>query len=66
MKKVSEFSHNRITVGPGTLYTLLSRFEETGAIKEAKTSGRKRSYITDYGIKLLKVEYKRWQTMFND
>lgn len=67
MKKVAQLSQNRIAVGPGTLYTLLSRFEDNGAIKETKTSGRKRSYIiTEYGIELLKREYKRLQTMFND
>lgn len=67
MKRVLDISSGRITVGPGTLYTLLSRFEETGAIKETKILGRKRWYIiTNDGKELLKDEYERLKIMLKD
>jgi len=67
MKRAEELSQGRIAVGPGTLYTLLARFQEAGIINEAEISGRKRTYIiSDYGKELLKVEYNRLHLMLND
>lgn len=60
--KVLEISHGRIQIGPGTLYTLLGKFEEEKMIAEVRTEGRKRYYqITTKGTEMLKKEYERLQ-----
>ena len=60
--KAMEISRRRIQVGPGTLYTLLGKFEEEKMIAEVRTEGRKRYYqITEKGLDMLKKEYQRLQ-----
>lgn len=50
----------RVNLGPGTLYTILARFEEEEIIKETAVEGRKRTYkITDKGIELYQTELAR-------
>ena len=67
MKKVETISNGRIRVGPGTLYTLLRKFQQAGLIRETSVEGRKISYIiTDDGINTLKKEYDRLLVMVND
>ena len=67
MNKVLYLSNQRIKIGPGTLYTLLGNFQESGFIKEIPALGRKRSYtITDFGKKALKSEYERLLFLVND
>lgn len=67
MKRVEELSHQRIKVGPGTLYAMLDKFLKNKIIIETKTDGRKRSYIiTPYGRDLLMKEYERLQQMVSD
>ena len=41
MKNVENISNGRIRVGPGTLYTLLRKFQQAGLIKETSVEGRK-------------------------
>ena len=67
MKKVEEISKGRISVGPGTLYTLLGKFESSGLIRETEVQGRKRSYIiTKDGYESLNQEYIRLKSMVNE
>lgn len=67
MKKVENISKGRISVGPGTLYTLLGKFESSGLIRETAVEGRKRSYIiTEDGYEALNEEYKRLKTMVEE
>ena len=67
MKKVESISKGRVSVGPGTLYTLLGKFESSGLIKETAIDGRKKSYIiTDEGYSALKEEYARLKTMVEE
>ena len=67
MEAVAEISKGRVTVGPGTLYALLGKFQKEKMIKETEVQGRKRSYIiTDKGKTILKDEYKRIITLIND
>lgn len=67
MTAVDEISKGRVRVGPGTLYTLLGKFEKENMIKETEVQGRKRSYIiTDKGKEILLDEYRRLITMVND
>lgn len=52
--EITEFverkTNGRVRLGPGTLYTLLGKFQEEGLIRETEIQGRKRSYqITDAG-----------------
>ena len=67
MEAVDEISKGRVRVGPGTLYSLLGKFEKETMISETKVLGRKRSYIiTDKGKGILLDEYRRLITMAND
>ena len=67
MKKVEEISKGRISVGPGTLYTLLGKFESSDLIRETEVQGRKRSYIiTKQGYEALTQEYIRLKSMVNE
>ncbi len=45
MNKVEELSGGRIRVGPGTLYAMLSRFEEKKIIRLTAEEGRRKSSL---------------------
>ena len=50
MERVRQISGGRVKVGPGTLYTMLSKFEENQIISLTKEEGRRKSYvITEHG-----------------
>lgn len=67
MDKVKELSKGRVTVGPGTLYAMLSKFEENGIIRRTAEEGRRKSYIiTEAGKAMLQKEYDRLNTMVQD
>jgi DNA-binding PadR family transcriptional regulator len=67
MEKVRTLSHGRVTVGPGTLYAMLAKFEEKDIIRLTASNGRRKSYvITDVGREELKKEFQRLKTMVND
>ncbi|MGF0033430.1 PadR family transcriptional regulator [Bariatricus sp. SGI.154] len=67
MEKVAKISAGRIKVGPGTLYAMLSKFEENKVIRRTAEEGRRKSYIiTDLGISMLEREYERLKTMVED
>ncbi len=67
MEKVRQISDGRVKVGPGTLYAMLSRFEENDVIRKTAEEGRRKSYIiTDTGRQMLKDEYERLKTMVRD
>ena len=54
MEKVQKISGGRVKVGPGTLYTMLSKFEENQIIFRTKEEGRRKSYvITEHGRKCI-------------
>lgn len=60
MEKVRQISGGRVKVGPGTLYAMLSRFEENDVIRKTAEEGRRKSYIiTDTGRQMLKDEYEK-------
>ena len=47
---VERRTRGRVRLGPGTLYTLLAKFQDEGFIAETEVEGRKRTYrITDKG-----------------
>lgn len=67
MEKVKQISNNRISVGPGTLYAMLAKFEEMGIIRPTAYKERRKSYIiTDKGRHELQKEYQRLQTLTAD
>lgn len=64
---IEQLTNHRIQLGPGTLYSILSKFEEEKWIQEVKSNGRKRSYIiTEQGLLMLNKEYKRLLLMIED
>lgn len=66
-RKVTKMSGGRIQIGPGTLYTLLGRFEEQQIIRETEGVGRKRYYvITEKGKEMMRTEYARLRTLIRD
>lgn len=67
MEKVRDISRGRVRVGPGTLYAMLSRFEENDMIRKTAEEGRKKSYIiTETGKQMLREEQERLKTMIRD
>ena len=57
---VDDTTAGRVGLGPGTLYTILAKFEEEGLIRETAVEGRKRTYaITDRGRALYRQELSR-------
>lgn len=53
-------TNGRVRMGPGTLYTILGKFEEEGLLKEVAVEGRKRTYrLTDRGRVLYDEELAR-------
>lgn len=66
-QKAMDISDGRIQIGPGTLYTLLAKFEKEDMIREVRVEGRRRYYqITEHGRKMLEEEYQRLETLVNE
>ena len=64
MDRVRTLSHGRLAIGPGTLYTMLAKFEENKLIVPVmgplSASGKRKRYaITRLGKDMLKEEYER-------
>ena len=56
-----------VPLGPGTLYTILAKFQEEGLIRETAVEGRKRTYaITDRGRALFRQELSRLRLCVGD
>lgn len=67
MQIILERTKERVKIGPGTLYTLLSRFEKEELIKQVSVDGRRKTYlITENGRKLLMEEYNRLKSLVED
>lgn len=69
--EVTEFverkTSGRVRLGPGTLYTLLGKFEDEGLIAETQTEGRKRTYrITELGRAAFSEELERLRQCVSD
>ncbi|MEG0780846.1 MAG: helix-turn-helix transcriptional regulator [Oscillospiraceae bacterium] len=57
----------RLSIGPGTLYTILAKFEEEALIVETAVEGRKRTYaITERGRALYQEELRRLRCCVTD
>jgi len=67
MERVKKLSGGRVSVGPGTLYAMLAKFEEKDIIRLTASDGRRKSYvITEAGRDELKKEFERLQRMVSD
>lgn len=60
-------TNGRLKIGPGTLYTILAKFEEVGYIEETRVEGRKRSYqMTSQGKAAYREELERLRQCIRD
>ena len=60
-------TRDRLTLGPGTLYTILAKFQEEQLIEETAVEGRKRTYrITEKGQALYHEELERLRSCVID
>lgn len=67
MERVQTLSHGRLQLGPGTLYTLLGRFESEGLISLDKVEDTRKIYrLTDLGKETLEREYERLRRQVAD
>ena len=64
---VAQKTQGRVCLGPGTLYTLLAKFQEEKLIEETGVEGRKRTYqITEKGRAAFQEELDRLRTCVKD
>ena len=67
MQYIEWLTGGRVKVGPGTLYSLLARFEEDGYIKMIEASDNKKIYtITDLGNQIVDSEVERLELLLKD
>lgn len=60
MHAITDVSHGRVNMGPGTLYGVLSQMQKDGLIALAESDGRRKTYeITLEGKQALRIEYDR-------
>ena len=60
MERVKALSQGRVALGPGTLYTLLARFEKEGLIALDRVEDTRKIYrLTHLGRDTLEQEYRR-------
>ncbi len=64
---IETLTGGRIQLGPGTLYTILSKFLEVGYLREIAVEGRKRTYeLTGEGRRAYESEIARLQQCLAD
>jgi DNA-binding PadR family transcriptional regulator len=67
MLRISELSGQRLRMGPGTLYGVLTRMKKEKLIALESETGRRKTYaITERGRKALLDEYERLKMMVRD
>ena len=67
MQEVERRTEGRVRIGAGTLYSLLSRFEEEDIIVQVSEENRRKTYvITDKGLSILRDEYQRLKQLVSD
>lgn len=67
MQYIEWLTDGRVKVGPGTLYSLLARFEEDEYIEMVSDDDNKKTYlITNLGSKVLDEEIERLQLLLKD
>ncbi|MBK5251548.1 MAG: helix-turn-helix transcriptional regulator [Peptostreptococcaceae bacterium] len=67
MKNIEKMTEGSVRVGPGTLYSLLSRFEkEDIVVKTLAEEGKKNYVLTDKGMEILMKEHTRLKKLVSD
>ena len=67
MDKVKTMTGERVLIGPGTLYNLLSQFVHEGYIIETSAVGKRKNYIlTETGSEALSMEIERLKMQIRD
>lgn len=67
MAMVSVISNGRVSIGPGTLYAMLQKFEDNEIIEKTREENRKKWYlITNAGKQMIEDELKRLESMLSD
>lgn len=67
MQETSRLTDGRVTLGAGTLYALLSRFESEGLIHATKEEEKRKYYqLTPAGLAALEEEYERLRRQVAD
>ena len=69
MQRIREPSHDRVKMGPGTLYGVLTRMRNDGWIEQVDAEGdsRRKTYLlTELGRQELKREYQRLKMLVSD
>ncbi len=67
MTRVKEISHGRVSVGPGTLYAMLDKFEKNDIVIHTREEGRRKWYvITKKGEDMLRQEQARLRRQAED
>ena len=69
--EITEFvegrTKDRVKLGPGTLYTLLGKFQEEKLIQETQVDGRRRTYrLTEKGRAVYREELERLRACLAD
>ena len=69
--EITEFvesrTKGRVKLGPGTLYTLLGKFQEEKLIQETQVDGRRRTYrLTEKGRAVYREELERLRACLAD
>ena len=63
MKFVEDITQQAVTMGPGTLYTLLKKLHKAGWIVQTSNDRVKTYKIAEEGLHILLQEYKRRRRM---
>ena len=69
MQRIRELSHDRVKMGPGTLYGVLTRMRNDGWIEQVEAEGdsRRKTYLlTELGRQELMGEYQRLKMLVSD
>ncbi len=67
MQEVEIRTEGRVKIGAGTLYNLLSRFEEENIIVQISEENRRKTYaLTDKGLSILRDEFQRLKQLVSD
>lgn len=67
MQMIQNITNDRVKVGAGTLYSLLSRFEKEKIIEQVDEDGRRKIYkLTIKGREILENEHKRLKALVRD
>ena len=67
MQYVDWLTDGRVKIGPGTLYSLLSRFEESKQINMVSDDDNKKTYLlTELGKETLDNEIERLRSLLKD